>query len=172
MVVTDSADWHNWGLSSERKEHELHEPSFSSAHLCWHQKWLQPHHILDQWAYCSQVSFLSKRSFSNCSKSVDWTWRTVRKCSSGQPFTIQQQQIDSSSWVQISWHSSAIMEKKELDLRLLIQQHFMMWSMILRENSFTHFSLSIIVDLHIKQPLQQRHMQAILPSNRRVDRGV
>ena len=53
------------------------------------------------------------------SASVDLTCRTVKKCSLGQSLTIQRQQIDSSSCVQISWHSSVIIEKNGLDIRLV-----------------------------------------------------
>ena len=50
---------------------------------------------------------------------MDLMYRTAKKCSSGQPLTIQRQQIDSSSCVQISWHSSANIEKNGLDIRLV-----------------------------------------------------
>ena len=53
------------------------------------------------------------------SASVDLTCRTVKKCSSGHPLTIQRQQIDSSYCVLISWHSSANIEKNGLDIRLV-----------------------------------------------------
>ena len=47
-------------------------------------------------------------------------WSTVRKCSSGFPFTIHRQQMDSSSVVLISTHSSANTEKYGLDFKLAI----------------------------------------------------
>ena len=47
-------------------------------------------------------------------------WSSVRKCSSGFPFTIHRQQIDSCYVVLMSTYSSANTEKYGLDVKLLI----------------------------------------------------
>ena len=60
---------------------------------------------------------------------VDLTCRIVKKCSSGQPLTSHR---DSSSCVVISSHSSAVIEKNGLDLRLFsnfLSSHVSMTSM-------------------------------------------
>ena len=49
--------------------------------------------------------------------SVERTWSTVNKCSSGFPLTNHLLQMDSSSWVLMSWHSSAKIEKWRLSWR-------------------------------------------------------
>ena len=58
-------------------------------------------------------------AFEMVAESVAVIWSSVTKCSSGFPFVIHQQQMESSSTVLISSHSSASTEKYELDARLL-----------------------------------------------------
>ena len=62
-------------------------------------------------------------------------WSTVRKCSSGFPFTIHRQQMDSSSVALISTHSSANTEKYGLDFKLSIS--FLSSQLLMASKSIT-----------------------------------
>ena len=68
-------------------------------------------------------------------------WSTVRKCSSGFPFTIHRQQMDSSSVVLISTHSSANTEKYGLDFKLSIR--FLSSQILMASKSITAENLDV-----------------------------